>query len=67
MNTPFSGPGSIGGTSGCFAIGGDAAARACFCGARHTTKGKWGRTDAGDGYGYMLDAAERTRRGYTTN
>ncbi len=36
MNTPFDGPGSIGGTSGCFAIGGgDAAIRACLCGARH--------------------------------
>jgi len=72
LNTPFEGSGSIGGTSGCFAIGGvalgggDAAIRACFCGARNGA-GKWARTDADDGYEYMLDAAERTRRGCTTN
>jgi len=73
MNTPFSGPGSIGGTSGCFAIGGvslgggKAAIQACLCGARHTTTGKWARTDVGDGYKYIMDAAERTRQGCTTN
>jgi len=61
------------GATGCFAIGGvrygggDAAIRACFCGARHTTTGKWARTDAEDGYEYMLDATERTNRGCTTN
>jgi len=67
INTFFSGSGSIGGTSGCFALGGGAAAiRACFCGARNAA-GKWARTDAGDGYEYMLDAATRTNRGCTTN
>ncbi len=60
------------GASGCFAIGGvrwgggNAAIQACLCGARNGA-GKWARTNAGDGYNYILKAAERTRLGCTTN
>jgi len=81
MNTPFSGSGNIGGTSGCFALGGeymggsDAAIRACFCGARNRL-GQWARTGTVEPgtnltddatYRWMLSATERTRRGCTTN
>ncbi len=74
------GTGTVGAT-GCFAIGGeklgggDAAIRACFCGARNRL-GKWARTgtvepgtDLTDDstYKWMLPSAERTRRGCTTN
>jgi len=68
------GTGAVGAT-GCFAIGGerlggDAAIRACFCGARNRL-GQWVRTgtDLSDDstYKWMLPAAERTRRGCTTN
>jgi len=65
------GTGTVGAT-GCFAIGGvklgggDAAIRACFCGARNSA-GKWARTDAGEGYEYMLNASTRTSFGCTTN
>jgi len=81
MNTPFGGAGSIGGTSGCFALGGehlgggDAAIRACFCGARNRL-GQWARTGAVEPgtnltddstYKWMLTSAERTRRGCTSS
>jgi len=74
------GTGEVGAT-GCFAIGGvklgggDAAIRACFCGARNRS-GKWSRTGTVEPgtnlnddttYKWMLPAAERTRRGCTTN
>jgi len=81
MNTTFSGSGSIGGMSGCFALGGeclgggDAAVRACFCGARNRL-GQWARTGTVEPgtnltndstYKWLMPSMERTRRGCTTN
>jgi len=74
------GTGTLGAT-GCFAIGevalggGEAAIRACFCGARNRL-GKWARTGTVEPgtnlmddttYKWMLPATERTRQGCTTN
>jgi len=69
------------GATGCFAIGGvalgggDAAIRACFCGARNRL-GKWARTGTVEPgtnltddvtYKWMMSSADRTRRGCTSN
>ncbi len=54
-------------SSGCYAFSKDPnQIRACFCGARNSS-GSWARTDAEDGYEYMMDATWRTRVGCTTN
>ncbi len=54
-------------SSGCYAFSKDPnQIRACFCGARNSS-GSWARTDAEDGYEYMLDAAWRQNVGCTTN
>jgi len=71
MNTPFSGAGGIGGTSGCFAIGGRALGGGnpgVLVRSRHTTTGQWTRTDAGDGYEYLVsDNTWCMNRDSTTN
>ncbi len=54
-------------SSGCYAFSKDPnQIRACFCGARNAS-GSWARTDAEDGYKYMMDAAWRQNVGCTTN
>ncbi len=54
-------------SSGCYAFSKDVnQILACFCGARNSS-GSWARTDAEDGYEYMMDAAWRNRVGCTTN
>ncbi len=54
-------------SSGCYAFSKDPnQIRACFCGARNSS-GSWARTDAEDGYEYMMDAAWRQNVGCTTN
>ena len=54
-------------SSGCYAFSKDPnQIRACFCGARNSS-GSWARTDAEDGYEYMMDAAWRQSVGCTTN
>ncbi len=54
-------------SSGCYAFSKDPnQIRACFCGARNSS-GSWARTDAEDGYEYMLGAAWRQNVGCTTN
>ena len=54
-------------SSGCYAFSKDRnQILACFCGARNSS-GSWARTDAEDGYEYMMDAAWRNRVGCTTN
>ncbi len=54
-------------SSGCYAFSKDRnQILACFCGARNSS-GSWARTDAEDGYEYMMDAAWRTKVGCTTN
>jgi len=69
------------GTSGCFAIGGerlgggDAAIRACFCGARNRN-GEWARTGTVEPgtnltddstYKWIMSSTERMNQGCTTN
>ncbi len=54
-------------SSGCYAFSKDVnQIRACFCGARNSS-GSWARTDAEDGYEYMMDATWRSQVGCTTN
>ncbi len=54
-------------SSGCYAFSKDVnQIRACFCGARNSS-GSWARTDAEDGYEYMMDTTWRQNVGCTTN
>ena len=54
-------------SSGCYAFSKDRnQILACFCGARNSS-GNWARTDAEEGYEYMMDAAWRQSVGCTTN
>ena len=69
LEIPFGSGRAIDGTwsSGCYAFSKDPnQIRACFCGARNSS-GSWARTDAEDGYEYMMDTTWRQNVGCTTN